>query len=139
MPRKNSKLRNDLLDAVVETAPLEAYAPQAMVLQGNDYIIRACDGDHEYVYLCTQTKRSGLYDVIEVYPGINVRSTHVRDVDPGETELRVPGRYRAIEEVMNVLHDLILGDLEMEPKQLGAGATAVQVQQPLKLVARLAR
>jgi len=104
----------------IEDAPHEAYGAQALHLQDDDFIIRACDGDYEYVYMATRKRGAKNYKVVEVYPGLAVRHTHVRDVEAGDKALVVPGRYGSIEEVIEELNAFILGDLEVEPKQLKA-------------------
>ena len=103
-----------------EEAPREAYAAQALHLQEDDFILRACDGDYEYVFMATRKRGTKTYKIVEVYPGLAVRHTHARDVEAGDKDLVVPGRYGSIEEVIEVLNDLLLGDLEVEPKQLKA-------------------
>lgn len=104
----------------IEEAPREAYAAQALHLQDDDFIIRACDGDYEYVYMATRKRGTKNYKVVEVYPGLAVLHTHVRDVEAGDKDLVVPGRYGSIEAVIEELNAFILGDLEVEPKQLKA-------------------
>jgi hypothetical protein len=103
-----------------EDAPREAYPVQALHLQEDDFILRACDGDYEYVFMATRKRGTKNYKIVEVYPGLAVRHTHARDVEAGDKDLVVPGRYGSIEEVIEVLNDLLLGDLEVEPKQLKA-------------------
>jgi len=72
-----NRTQNQLIEAV-DVAPLEAYAPQAMALQGDDFIIRLCDGDYEHVYLATRKKTAKQYTVVEVYPGGGVEVEFVR-------------------------------------------------------------
>ena len=128
--QSGEKIRDQLLEAV-ETAPFEAYKPQAIALQGDDFIVRLSDGDHEHVYLATRKSGGKQYSVIEVYPGVSVKHTHMRDVEPGEKDLRVPGRYTSIEAVVEMLTALWSEDMEPELKQLPSGDDNTNVR-PLR-------
>lgn len=109
----------------VETAPLEAYPPQAVLLAGEDYVIRACDGDHEYLW--TAQKKRTKYHVIEVYPGLAVSESPVRDAyEQADLDL---GDYPSISDALEYLTQALFEDFEFEDaeRQLPANAEQLRV------------
>lgn len=97
----------------VVDAPFEAYAPIALLLQDDDFVIRACDGDQEYVYIA-MLKRSK-YTVMEVYPGLSKLETNVREIDK-QSDLTVPGKYDTIEAAVEMLRERIFEGFEFMPE-----------------------
>lgn len=108
---KNVKKDADECETV--DAPFEAYAPVALLLQGDDFVIRACDGDQEYVYIAM--KKRSKYTVMEVYPGLSKPDTNVREID-SQKELTVPGKYDTIEAVVEMLRERIFEGFEFMPE-----------------------
>lgn len=102
------KKSSALLSTDVETAPLEAYPPQALILAGEDFIIRACDGDHEYVWIATKARKG--YDVMEVYPGLAVAESAVREAT--EVEDLDLGTYPSIPAALEYLTQALFEDFE---------------------------
>ena len=49
-----------------DVAPLEAFAPQALKIQGDDWQITVCDGDQTYVFMVTKRKGAKTSRVEEV-------------------------------------------------------------------------
>lgn len=112
-----------------EDALLDAYAPTALLLQGRDHVIRACDGDQEYVYLATFGRN--LFTVTEVYPGLDKPRTHVRDAETLQ-ELIV-GKFKTVELAMEKLKAMIFEGFEFIPEERSAIVlvrSAVSRQEP---------
>jgi hypothetical protein len=110
------KVRKQAPDEVIETAPLEAYAPMSLVVQDKDYIIRACDGDHEYVYLAFYKEQRGkaFYQVVEAYPGLSAKHTNVRDAFD-QKDLVLTDKCDSIELAVNTIRDILFADFEVAP------------------------
>jgi hypothetical protein len=92
-----------------EIAPLEAYAPQAVMLQGEDFLIRGCDGDQEYVWVAHWRKKT--YVVIELYPGLLAKRTAIRDADEPD-DLKLEARFKDLPEVLEELTEILMEGFE---------------------------
>ena len=119
MGKKKTESESNVVDLEVvrqkkesgdETLLLELYSPNAIKLQDDDWIIRACDGETEYVWLATRKKK--LYRVVEVYPGKARKRTFIRDLNVHGLE--VSGRFDHISKVLEYIDGLITDDLEFE-------------------------
>lgn len=88
-----------------EIAPLEAYAPQALMLQGEDFLIRGCDGDQEYVWVAHW--RGKTYTITEVYPGLLKKRTTLRDADEPD-DLKLEGRFKDLPEALEELTEILM-------------------------------
>lgn len=105
-----------------DDAELEGYAPEATLIQKSDYLIRACDGDQEYIWLATRRKKT--YRVVEIYPGLTVKETAMREAEE-ERDLVVSDRAPSIEAVVADLTKRFksLFDAEPAPAQPAAEQT----------------
>lgn len=109
--------KNNVCEVVeTEDADREAYFPIAAVVQNEDYIIRTCDGDHEYLYLAMRKK--GGYSVAEVYPGLSQRNTRVRDLKDAKD--LVVGTFKNIEQVVTVLQKVVFEGFEFGQREHAA-------------------
>lgn len=104
--------KNKAEELEAEDAPLTAYAPTALLLQDRDHVIRACDGDQEYIYLATCGRNN--FTVVEVYPGLSKPKTHVRDAEALH-EL-VVGKFKTVELALSKLKDMIFEGFEFIPE-----------------------
>ena len=95
-----------------ETLPLELYSPNAIKLQDDDWAIRACDGETEYMWLATRKKNKKFYRVVEVYPGKARMKTFIRDLR--EHSLEMSCRFDHISLVLEFIDDQIMDGLEFE-------------------------
>jgi hypothetical protein len=99
-------------DQGVEDAPLEGYAPNAVKIDGtNDWLIRACDGEQEYVWLATKRKNAKRFKLTEVYPGLLKKRTELRDAKTAE-DLVLISDATEIGEVCEDLEDVIFEGFE---------------------------
>lgn len=107
-----------------EDAELEGYAPTLTPIQKDDFLIRACDGDQEYVWIAQ--KRKTTYRVVEVYPGLSVRHTAMRDAKD-DKDLVVSQKLTSIEAVVTDLtklyNALFDGVVEPAPAPVSENAT----------------
>jgi hypothetical protein len=101
-----------------DVAPYEAFEPQAVKLQGDDWLVTACDGEQNYVYLVTKAKRAKTLKVVEVYPGLAKKRTSVRDASE-PIDLVFTGKHTDLNDVIEDIAEALLGDLEEED---GSGA-----------------
>jgi hypothetical protein len=102
----------------METAPLEAYGPMSLCIEDKDYIIRACDGDHEYVYMAfhMQERARTYYQVVEVYPGLKHKDTSLREArDAKDLVLTDTKKLTTIDSVCKMLTDIMFADFEVAP------------------------
>lgn len=94
-----------------EVAPLEAYPPKPDILQGEDFIIRGCDGDQEYVWIAHWRKKT--YVVSEVYPGMFAKRTAIRKVEAPEDLVDVlEGRFTDLPAVVKELTEILMEGFE---------------------------
>jgi hypothetical protein len=98
-------------EAEIEDAPFEAFAPQALRIQGDDWQVSACDGEQHYVYLVTKGPRAKNYKVTEVYPGLAKKRTAARDAD-AQIDLVFTGKFPTVEDALEDIEAALLGDLE---------------------------
>lgn len=117
-------MKNSHNTEVLETvdADREAYFPIAAIVQDEDYIIRGCDGDNEYLFLAVKKQR--VYVLTEVYPGLSQRETNVRDVRDVK-DLTVPGQFRTIEKCVETVRELLFEGFEFGQRErlaMSAGA-----------------
>ncbi len=98
-------------EPTIEEAPLEAYPPQAVQIQDEDFLIRACDGDHEYIWIAE--KRAKTYKVTEVYPGLAEPDTHAREATE-PVDLVVGGRFKHLSDILEALTEAVFHDTELE-------------------------
>ncbi len=94
-----------------EMAPLELLEPTAIELQDDDYQIMACDGDQMYLWLAVSAQETGAYTLREIYPGLSVPHTSVRDLNH-ERELLVPDTFEELDAVMEYLAEVLFEDFE---------------------------
>lgn len=95
----------------IEDAAREAYAPVATAIDETAFVVRACDGDDEYVYIVAKEGRH--FVVAEVYPGLRKRETNVRKASR-PIDLVFDKNYKTIEAVVKEIHDVIFEGLEDE-------------------------
>jgi hypothetical protein len=107
----------------IEDAEREGYGPVATPIQNDDFLIRACDGDQEYVWVAQ--KRRTTYRVVEVYPGLSVRHTAMREAQE-DKDLVVSQKLTSIDAVITDLTKLYkaLFDGEVEPETAPEPASA---------------
>ena len=98
-----------------DTAPLEAYKPNAARIQEgkDDWMITTCDGEQTYVYLATKGPKAKRFKVTEVYPGMAKKRTAIRDVKEPK-DLLLLGKHENISDVIEDIADALFGDLELE-------------------------
>lgn len=106
----------------VEEAPLEAYAPHAAPLQNEDFLIRGCDGDIEYVWIAE--KRNTFFCVTEVYPGLSAPETELREAADMDDLVFSVGALKTLDKVLDELTE-----------RLFEGFDAASIEQ-MKLLAR---
>jgi hypothetical protein len=106
MTKKNTAEKIDIEN---EEAPLEAYPPQAVILQDEDFLIRGCDGDHEYVWIAHKLRKT--YRVTEVYPGLAEPETALREADDLD-DLILTGRYTSLSEVLETIAEALFDGFE---------------------------
>jgi hypothetical protein len=106
-------------DATIEDAPLEAYAPNAAKIDGTgDWLIRACDGEQEYVWLATKRKGAKRFKLTEVYPGLSKKRTHLRDAKVAE-DLVLTCDSTEIGDVIEDLDEVVFEDFEVDEEDDG--------------------
>lgn len=110
------------VDTDEEVSELEAYPPQAVQLVGEDFLIRGCDGDHEYVWLAL--KRKATYRVVEVYPGLKAPETNIREAETAD-DLVLSGRFTDLSDILEELSEALFEGFEFgEPEVTGKEAAA---------------
>jgi hypothetical protein len=118
MTKKASKKASEVeVDEVVSA--LEAYAPQAVKLVGEDFLIRGCDGDHEYVWLAL--KRKATYKVVEVYPGLKASETNIREAESAD-DLILSGRFSDLSDILEELSEALFADFDFGNTAAGESA-----------------
>jgi hypothetical protein len=106
-------------DAAIETAPLEAYAPNAVKIDGTeDWLIRACDGEQEYMWLATKRKNAKRFTVTEVYPGLLKKRTDLRDADSAE-ELVLDSKCTSMPDLIEDLEEIVFEGFEEDDEEDG--------------------
>lgn len=90
-------------------SPFEAFKPEIIELQGDDALIRACDGEQTYLWLVTRAKGAKTFKVCEVYPGLAKKKTELRDATDDE-DLVFTGRYKTIDEAREALNAALFED-----------------------------
>jgi hypothetical protein len=101
-------------------APLEACAPQAHKVDGDDaWHITGSDGEQTYIWLAyKKSKRSKRYTIVEVWPGMTKKRTALRDVrDASELELEADKGAKGVDSISDVLEELegiLFQDIEFE-------------------------
>jgi hypothetical protein len=92
---------------------LDVVKPKATELQGGDYLITGCDGEQTYLWIARAPKRSKRFKVTEVYPGVAVKRTRLRDADGAEDiELEAVKGYETIEGVVEDLTEILLDGVD---------------------------
>lgn len=96
-----------------EFAPLEAVEPGATRIQGDDWLITACDGEQTYIYLASKAKGRKNFKVTELYPGLTKKRTAVREADK-PIDLLLVGKHQHISDVIEDISETLFADLEWE-------------------------
>lgn len=97
-----------------EEADLEVSGPQAIKLQGDEWMISACDGEQVYVWVARKkTKRSKGYTIFEVYPGLAKKRTALRNARvPKDLEMKHPRPLTTLSDVLEDLEGIVFEDIE---------------------------
>ena len=97
-----------------EVAELEVSGPQTIKLQGDEWLVNACDGEQVYVWLVRKkTSRSKGYTMTEVYPGLTKKRTKLRNAKtPIELEIECKVPRTTMADVLEDLEDIIFEDFE---------------------------
>jgi len=118
MSNKKKSTNNVVPIVDEEIAPHEAFVGDPEHIVGDDHLIRGCDGEQHYVYLATRGPKTKRFKVVEIYPATLKKETDLREgCEPGD--LLVGKRFVDMDEVQAHIHDLLLGDLELDTAASG--------------------
>ena len=130
-PKQVKATKSNKAEEVIECddAAREAYAATALAIDDDAFLVKACDGDDEYVYVVA--KEGKRYGVTEVYPGLRKRETAARKASR-PIDLVFDQTYASIEAVLKTIDTVLFEDFEFEkpaPKRAEKSANDQQTPQ----------